>query len=308
MIEATRTASDLIDVVIEQATNRLKHIWLELTEKCNLSCLHCYADSSPDRPLLGAMTPKDWLRVIGEAREIGADSLQFIGGEPLLYPYLADLLQASKRYGFDDVEVYTNATALTPDTACMLQAHGVRVAFSFYSSDPESHDRIVGRSGAFERTLRGIDAAVNSGLAMRAGIIKIDQSEAEIGSAKDLLESRFGITALSVDRARAIGRLATIADRSLNLGELCGACHDGRACVCSTGEVYPCIMARNAPLGNALEHDLATIFRGDARTRFVTNQLEYLERHAASRPCDPNSGNCGPANCSPNGGCPPSAP
>ncbi len=28
---------------------RLSFIWLELTARCNLECVHCYADSSPER-------------------------------------------------------------------------------------------------------------------------------------------------------------------------------------------------------------------------------------------------------------------
>jgi MoaA/NifB/PqqE/SkfB family radical SAM enzyme len=33
----------------------LHFLWLEITQKCNLSCVHCYADSTPHQPLFGAM-------------------------------------------------------------------------------------------------------------------------------------------------------------------------------------------------------------------------------------------------------------
>ncbi|MBV9159963.1 MAG: radical SAM protein [Pseudonocardiales bacterium] len=64
---------------------------LEITGFCQLKCKHCYADSSPESDH-GTMTADDWERVIDDAQALSVDTVQFIGGEPTLYPELPRLV------------------------------------------------------------------------------------------------------------------------------------------------------------------------------------------------------------------------
>jgi MoaA/NifB/PqqE/SkfB family radical SAM enzyme len=91
----------------------LRFLWLEITEKCNLTCTHCYADSGPRASLHGSMDYEAWIRVIDEAAELGCTAIQFIGGEPTLHPHLQEFIAHAKYRGIQFVEVYTNATRLT---------------------------------------------------------------------------------------------------------------------------------------------------------------------------------------------------
>ena len=59
----------------------LNFVWLEITGKCQLECLHCYAESGPGGTH-GAMTAANWRRVIDECADLGVEMVQFIGGEP----------------------------------------------------------------------------------------------------------------------------------------------------------------------------------------------------------------------------------
>ncbi|MBP2321212.1 MoaA/NifB/PqqE/SkfB family radical SAM enzyme [Kibdelosporangium banguiense] len=68
----------------------LSFVWLEITGKCQLKCEHCYADSGPSGTD-GVMTLADWSRVIDQAAGLGTRMVQFIGGEPTLYPGVARL-------------------------------------------------------------------------------------------------------------------------------------------------------------------------------------------------------------------------
>lgn len=72
------------------STAPVRFMWLEITGKCQLECVHCYADSGPDGTA-GSMTTNDWYRVIDEAASMGIRMVQFIGGEPTLHPDLPDL-------------------------------------------------------------------------------------------------------------------------------------------------------------------------------------------------------------------------
>lgn len=69
------------------STSPISFLWLELTGKCGLECVHCYAESGPSGTH-GSMTADDWKSVIDQAVAAGVSMVQFIGGEPTLHPEL----------------------------------------------------------------------------------------------------------------------------------------------------------------------------------------------------------------------------
>ncbi|MGH3939241.1 MAG: radical SAM protein [Pseudonocardiaceae bacterium] len=73
-------------------------LWCELTSRCQLSCQHCYARSGPSGTH-GTMRSADWVRVLDQATELGVQMVQFIGGEPTLYPDLGLLIDQALRRG-----------------------------------------------------------------------------------------------------------------------------------------------------------------------------------------------------------------
>ncbi|MEN9725889.1 MAG: pyrroloquinoline quinone biosynthesis protein PqqE, partial [Pseudomonadota bacterium] len=81
-----------------------KPLWLlaELTYRCPLQCPYC------SNPLDFArhkaeLDTADWIRVLREARKMGAAQLGFSGGEPLLRPDLEELIAEARQLGY-----YTN--------------------------------------------------------------------------------------------------------------------------------------------------------------------------------------------------------
>ena len=63
----------------------LQFLWLELTNRCNLRCVHCYTDSHPGSGHRDRLTTEDLESVLRQAYALGCRSVQFIGGEPQLY-------------------------------------------------------------------------------------------------------------------------------------------------------------------------------------------------------------------------------
>lgn len=51
----------------------LSLLWAEVTGKCQLSCIHCYAGSGPDGTH-GTMTPEAWETVLTDAAALGAQA------------------------------------------------------------------------------------------------------------------------------------------------------------------------------------------------------------------------------------------
>ncbi len=69
----------------------LKEVKIELTNRCMRNCLHCSSRATNDKKYLEELSFDDVARIILEAKEMGAESIVFTGGEPLMYKNL-DLL------------------------------------------------------------------------------------------------------------------------------------------------------------------------------------------------------------------------
>ncbi|MGH2436430.1 MAG: radical SAM protein [bacterium] len=243
----------------------LSFLWLEITRRCNLRCVHCYASSGPDLPLAERMTFLDWCRLMGEARAIGCRRLQFIGGEPTVHPDLERLLEHATCVGFKRCEVFTNATLVREDLVQTFKALGVRVHFSFYSFDPAVHDRITGQKGSFERTVEGIRQLVRRRVRLTAGIILLPENAAHLRKTRKFLRS-LGVDEIGTDRVRGVGRGEQFVPGEKPLDELCGRCWSGKLCIDASGDAHPCVFSRFATVGNVLEEGLGTIVAG-ARLR-----------------------------------------
>lgn len=94
---------------------------IDLTRRCNLTCLHCRYHSclseypSPVQAPVSDIDPALLTRVLGELKDLGARDLNFAGeGEPLLYPHVRDAVTLAKRAGLH-VNLITNGTLLTED-------------------------------------------------------------------------------------------------------------------------------------------------------------------------------------------------
>jgi hypothetical protein len=129
-------------------------LFLELLGRCNERCVHCYADSAPS--VTGALDRDLVLAVIDEAAAAGFRRVQFTGGDPLLCEFLPEAVAHAAARGVAHIEIFTNGLALTPELLDQLAPHRPTFAFSFYSTDPQAHDRVTRTPGSHRRTLAAI--------------------------------------------------------------------------------------------------------------------------------------------------------
>lgn len=289
------------------STPRLQHLWLELTAACNLECHHCYTRSGPHRRLRGAMGLAEWQQLLIEARETDCPSIQFIGGEPTIFPDFPALLAFAHDLDFPQIEVFTNATRITPRLVDALQATGTRVACSFYSDNPAAHDHITARPGSFERTVSGIESLLAHDVSLRVGIVEMKANQGHGPAASDFLQA-LGVRPerITFDGMRPVGRgLEQTTNRrkaTTKTEGLCGQCWKGRLCVTPSGDSYPCIMSRRFPVGNVLQGGLNAVLDGPrllAARGAIENALPENDSSCTPQDCTPNrycgpDGLCGP--------------
>jgi radical SAM protein with 4Fe4S-binding SPASM domain len=137
---------------------RLRNLFVHITERCNLSCPHCYYEGTGHSDF-----PPDLLkRIIDETADSGAENITLSGGEPLLYGHLKEMLEyAGGRLG---ITLLTNGTLLDREWAAFLSGFGdVRIQISLDGSREDIHDTIRGR-GSFRKTLKAVEYLQEAGL------------------------------------------------------------------------------------------------------------------------------------------------
>ncbi|WP_211246588.1 radical SAM/SPASM domain-containing protein [Amycolatopsis taiwanensis] len=263
---------------------------LEITGKCQLECVHCCTDSGPSGTH-GTMTTEDWKTVIDQAADLGVRTVQFIGGEPTLYPGLAELIDHAVARALG-VEVFSNLVHVSDRMWAAFQQPGVTLATSYYSDDPEQHAAIT-RRPTHARTRENIETAVSLGIPIRAGVVDVNDGQRVEQAGAQLVS--LGIHHLGYDRVRAIGRAA--ADGQGQADQLCGQCGDGKALIKPDGTVTPCTMARWVPVGNVQTNPL-----GEVLAAMPAVRQSLVEQGMPSGACSPTAGtHCGPQEdaCSP---------
>jgi MoaA/NifB/PqqE/SkfB family radical SAM enzyme len=284
----------------------LEFLQLELTNQCNLKCVHCYSESAPHTGESDALKMFDYQLLIQDGYSLGARSIQFLGGEPTLNRDLVKLIDFAKTVGYEQIEVYSNlSTHVSPELIDYACRTGVRFATSFHSCDEVREDTFTGVKGSYQRKLRNLNAILARDLPVRGTIMIQNQPEEDIEATFEFAQ-KLGLRSISADRIRNFGRAR--GHGAADVSELCGNCWKGSLAISANGTAYACPFARDWPVGNVTETSLSEILWGVAlksiRHRVFDVSAERKETRVleACGPCGP----CGPSGCGPCGPCGPS--
>ena len=116
-------------------------LWLnaEVTFKCPLHCVYCY--NPVDYTRFGPeLTTDQWLRVLREARELGAVQLGISGGEPLMRDDIEVMIAEARRLGYY-TNLLTSGVGLTEQRIAAFKQGGLdQIQLSFQDSTRELND------------------------------------------------------------------------------------------------------------------------------------------------------------------------
>ncbi|MGQ9604564.1 MAG: adenosyl-hopene transferase HpnH [Thermogutta sp.] len=133
-------------------------LMLEPLFACNLHCTGCgrireYADLMRKR-----LTPEECLAA---ARECGAPVVSICGGEPLIYPYLVEVIRGLLR---QKRHIYLCTNGLLIPRVLPRIPHTSRITWNVHVDGMEqTHDAIVEKPGGFREAVAGIRAAKEAG-------------------------------------------------------------------------------------------------------------------------------------------------
>ncbi len=162
--------------VRDELGRTFKTLRISLINTCNLSCVYCTCGSDEIRhntasAVERALSPKQLLSIISKLhRQLNLEVIRFTGGEPLLYPHLPEIVAGTKALGVKELKITTNGVLLETQVVALKHAGITSINVSLDAIDEEKFF-LVSRRNNVNRILKGIDAAIESGLEVKLNAV-----------------------------------------------------------------------------------------------------------------------------------------
>lgn len=144
-------------------------LFVECTDKCNLSCPHCYGSFGKNNRHFISVNKME--AILKHAVELNVYEVDITGGEPFLHPDLEGILELLYKYGMITT-LFTNLTVCSEKELLMLKRYGIKtVITSIESYMPDVHDKFRGATGAWKKTKNNIEFLKELGIEVKVNFV-----------------------------------------------------------------------------------------------------------------------------------------
>ena len=155
---------------------------MELTERCNNNCVHCYinlpaTDFQAKRRELSLWRIK---QILKEAVSLGCMVVRFTGGEPLLRKDFRQIYIFARKQGLR-VLLFTNATLITKEMAELFKRLPLleKIEVSVFGLKKSSYEGSTRTAGSFAKAMAGIKLLLemNIPFAVKGALLPANRNE-----------------------------------------------------------------------------------------------------------------------------------
>ena len=175
-----------------QKTNTLASVTIELTNKCNWRCKHCYIPSYTNHGFSLSFLES----LFKDLRNMGVLNLVFTGGEMFLRDDVLDIVKIAREMFFR-VTILSNASLLDEKTVAKLsKLHISEYSLTIFSTNEELHDKISCVKGSFEKAMNGVRLLKKYNIPVEIKTPLIDDNKFEFGKISEFCKKE-GVKFLS---------------------------------------------------------------------------------------------------------------
>ena len=156
----------------------------QLTNECDLCCLHCIEESGPGKAFAEELSWPDASRIAGELLAAEVPYVAFSGGEPMLHPRFFDLLGLFRDRGVG-LKVETNAQHLDPAACLRLAQAQVKAVQVSMDAVSEPVLRRLRPRASLRKIVEGIRGLREAGVAVEVNFAPTRFNVGEVAAAMD---------------------------------------------------------------------------------------------------------------------------
>lgn len=168
----------MLSSLIDPAGRSISYLRVSVTDRCDMRCVYCMAESMRFLPREDVLSFEELLRLSQVFVRQGVRRLRITGGEPLVrrdigpfFETLGQWLQRPEQAGkLDELTLTTNGSLLDVYAETLFKAGVRRVNVSLDTLNEDRFAQIT-RRGKLAATLNGIKAARAAGLAVRINTV-----------------------------------------------------------------------------------------------------------------------------------------
>lgn len=142
----------------------------ELTYRCPLQCPYCSNPLELERSK-AELDTETWLRVLGEAADLGVLQVHFSGGEPTVRKDLERLVRGASGHGLYTNLITSGVLLDEAKIAGLAEAGLNHVQLSFQDSEAAGGDRIGGYKGGHEKKIQVARLVREAGLPLTLNMV-----------------------------------------------------------------------------------------------------------------------------------------
>jgi len=181
-----RMSSKLPSHLLQFSSDKRPVIVWNITRRCNLKCVHCYAHAK-NINFNNELSTIEGKNLLDDLADFGVPVILFSGGEPLTRKDLPELAAYAIKKGMRAV-ISTNGTLITPQKAQTLKEIGLSYVGISLDGMEEINDRFRGVKGAFRSALKGIENCKKAGIKVGLRFTINKSNVAEISNIFKLLQ------------------------------------------------------------------------------------------------------------------------
>jgi len=180
------------------------YVSLELSKKCDLRCVHCYAEGSPYKS--SQISSEKWIAILNDLYDLGTLTINLTGGDPFAYHAIFEILDHCEDKF--KVIVPTNGFRINENAVATIRNYKCikHIQVSLDGPDEQTHDAIRGRKGSFYRAVNAINLlSKNTSIDIHVAMVILPQNEGKLeGTIK--LAKTLGAKQFTAGKVFSIGR------------------------------------------------------------------------------------------------------
>ncbi len=162
-------------MLIDPFQRKISYLRVSVTDRCDFRCTYCMDGDMEFLPKKDVLSLEELDRLCNTFIDLGVKKIRITGGEPLVRKNIMQLFSnLGKKIGYEleELTLTTNASQLDRYAINLFNSGVRRINVSLDSLDKNKFKRIT-RAGDFDKVIKGIMAAKNTGLKIKINTVAL---------------------------------------------------------------------------------------------------------------------------------------